>query len=227
MSESVSFEIPLLDLTVMAIEEASKSASPGEEIKLHLTYENGLSEFNPEDVRTALLELHDQKVITMPFPIEFPQTERDFRNHIVTYFHIIISDKFEKWKSKYWNKRRGQDSSSEIIHRITFNKAREIQIDDEILISRPDFDSENERIFTYVYENPNRRISKTEIEDHYREPITKSLNKVVENLGFTGDLRKVFFDVSKNSIRFKNPVTKQELEQFGITSLEITRKSPQ
>ncbi len=222
MSESIAFEIPFFDLVVMAVEEAGKSAIPGEETKLYLTYENGLSNYRI-DVPIALLELQcEYHVITIPSLMELPHTERNQFNQVITYFTIIILDNFSQWAREYFAKghnspqeslsNKGQTASdSENIHRIIYTKNREILLNN-IQIARPDFDSENDLVFSYLYEHPNVKISKSQIEKELNVKLLKDFDKIVENLGFKGDVRKIFFNVPKNSILFRNPVIKCDLE---------------
>ena len=98
-------------------------------------------------------------------------------------------------------------------------KTREILINN-FLLANPDFDSENERVFTYLYTHPNQRIDLKQLEK-YSGRLTKTLHKIVENLGFTKNLKRVFFDVSKTGVRFRNPVTKKDLEELRIPYLKL------
>lgn len=98
-------------------------------------------------------------------------------------------------------------------------KNREITINN-FLLKKPDFDSENERFFTYVYANANKRIDTKEL-NASGVVLKKTLHKVIENLGFTAQLKGVFFDVSKDSVRFKNPVSKSDLNDKGVKYLDL------
>ncbi len=100
---------------------------------------------------------------------------------------------------------------NEIVHQITYTKHRQILMNDDVQIGNPDFNSENDLVFSFLYENPNRRITVEEIENKIGGKLTKTLHKIVENLGFEGDTKKLFFSVSKGVIEFRNPVTKKDL----------------
>lgn len=101
--------------------------------------------------------------------------------------------------------------------------SREIILNDFFLISKPDFNSENEQVFYYLYRNPNRTIEKSEIEENFKanQTLTKDFHKIVENLKFKKDLRKAFFDISQDSIKFFNPVSKERLQELGIKNIPI------
>jgi len=99
-------------------------------------------------------------------------------------------------------------------------KTREILINN-FLIAKPDFFRENEVVFTYIYKHPNERLSKDRIEKENGIKLTKTLPKILENLGFTGETRKAFFDVSSKGALFRNPVTRKDLDELGIKYLRL------
>lgn len=93
---------------------------------------------------------------------------------------------------------------------ITYTSDRRILLNGKIEIAKPDFESENERVFTYLYQNKNKALKIRDIKQFYKEEydeeLTKSFDKILENLGFVRGLRSTFFDLTKTTIRFKNPV---------------------
>ena len=122
----------------------------------------------------------------------------------------------------------GRDDGSvkrdkEVIYEVRFTQSREILIND-FLLTKLDFDRENDLVFDYLYQNPNKTISTTELEKPLGgTPLKKPLHKIVENLGFTRELKKVFFNISKDSIRFRNPIRKSELQDMKIDWLRFPR----
>lgn len=109
----------------------------------------------------------------------------------------------------------------EIIYEITYAPSREILLNQTFQLAKPDFDSENDLVFSFLYKHPNKKHTLKEIEVGIGSELGKTLHKIVENLGFKGDLRKIFFDVSGTSICFKNPVTKADLEKMGINRIKL------
>jgi adenylate cyclase class IV len=91
--------------------------------------------------------------------------------------------------------------------RIYYSDKREVLLDNKQVLSNPNFNSENDIVFTFLYKNPNITFTKAEIEINCKITMLKSFSKIIENLGFTKKLKSNFFDVSKTSIRFKNPST--------------------
>ncbi len=115
------------------------------------------------------------------------------------------------------------EKRSDIVFEITYTEAREVLLNEYLQLAKPDFDRENDLVFEYLVKNPNRTIQQSEIEDTINSRLTKSLHKIVENLGFIGDLRKVFFDISKSAIYFRNPVTKPTLERLSMSKIKLPR----
>ncbi len=117
-----------------------------------------------------------------------------------------------------------REQSIDVIYEIKFTPAREILINN-FLLTRLDFDSENDNVFKYLYEHPNQTISLVDLERRLGgTQLKKSLHKIVENLGFVPEIRKAFFDTSKDSIRFRNPVTRAILEELKIDWFRFPRR---
>ncbi len=114
-------------------------------------------------------------------------------------------------------------SNNQILYKISFPLSKEIKLNNKVL-AKPQYDSENFKVFSYLMENPNKTIKKSKIQESIGKSIGKDFHKIIENLGFKKDLRKIFFIVSKDTIFFRNPVTKVEFDKFGIPRLKITKK---
>ena len=106
------------------------------------------------------------------------------------------------------------------VYEVKYLRSREILVNN-FLIAKPDFNRENEVVFTYIYNHPNERISKDKIEKETGIKLTKTLPKILENLGFIGETRKSFFDVSSEGVLFRNPITKKDLDELGIKYLRL------
>lgn len=117
-----------------------------------------------------------------------------------------------------------QQDQSKIIYKITFTTAREILLNG-FQIAKPDFDSENEVVFSFLFKHPNKRHTLKDIETATGRKLTKTLHKVIENLGFTGDIKKVFIDVNKDSVCLRNPITQDDLDKLGIKQIKFNIKA--
>jgi len=109
-----------------------------------------------------------------------------------------------------------------IVYEVKYTPAREILING-FLLAKLDFARENDNVFDYLYKNPNKTVSISELEKQLGEPLRKLPSKIVENLGFAGELKKVFFDISKSSIRFRKQITRSQLQELGIAWLKFPR----
>ena len=100
---------------------------------------------------------------------------------------------------------------TDVLYQVTF-KNREVRVNG-FRISKPNFNSENEVVFDFIYRNPGRNIDIQEIEEYIHRPVMKKLREIVRDLGFVHELKEIFFpDISKRCIRFINPVTRRDFE---------------
>ncbi len=113
-------------------------------------------------------------------------------------------------------------TSDEPVYEITYTKQRQILMNNA-QIGKPDFNSENDLVFSFLYEHPNESFTKEQIEKAVSVKLNKSLHKIVENLGFEGDTKEVFISVSKNAIQFRNPITKQDLEDMKKPTIKLIK----
>lgn len=154
----------------------------------------------------------------VPIP-RFLDVERDRS------YQISVTDKFDDYRNNLLLK-VGEISKKPDANALWINYSynnREIILNDIFILARPNFTSTNELVFSYLYKNPNRVISLKELErEATKQGITKSPHQIVKDLGFKKDLRKAFFNISKTNITFKNPVSKQDLDDLGIRLIKIS-----
>jgi hypothetical protein len=122
-----------------------------------------------------------------------------------------------------------REHQADILYKITYSShTRKIKINN-LVIHTPDFNSENDIFFNYVIKNAGRPIPFDELESISGDKINKRLIHIVRDLGFTGNLKKIFFPVvSKNKVMFVNPITKQYAHKHDLPVLNfksIVRKS--
>ena len=113
--------------------------------------------------------------------------------------------------------------SSDAIYEITYAENRAILLNKHIQLAKPDFNSENDLVFGFLYKNPNKKHSRIDIEDAISNKLSKTLHKIVENLGFKGNLKTAFMDVTKDTICFRNPITQDDLEKLGISKIKLPK----
>jgi len=115
-----------------------------------------------------------------------------------------------------------KNPQNEIIYEIKYTPAGEIILNN-FLLSKVNFNSENDNVFDYIFRNPNRKINIEELKKAAGGNLTKTLHKIVENLGFRGELKKAFLSISKNDIFFRNPLTQKDLDDLGISRLKLPK----
>lgn len=89
---------------------------------------------------------------------------------------------------------------------ISFNDDRKIMLNGKIELARPDLNSKNDILFSFLFKNPNQKFEKKELEMKLNIKIDNGFHKFVENLNFRKGLKSAFFDINKTSIIFKNPI---------------------
>lgn len=87
---------------------------------------------------------------------------------------------------------------------IVYTPERKVLLNGKIEIAQPDFNSENDLVFKYLYDHPEIEINLSELKA--KTHMSKSIDKVLANLGFVKGLRSAFFDINKKTIKFKKRV---------------------
>ena len=148
------------------------------------------------------------------------------------YWYFFITDKFDgvfkDYEDKYLEVAREYEINKKqpkvdnnLKYEIIYTPDREILLDDRYILAKPIFNSENEAVFNCIYENANRKITREEIEKKTGKKLTKTLPDILDKLGFRGDLKKAFFNVSSDAVEFRNPVSQEILEKLGIKRVKL------
>ena len=157
-----------------------------------ITLEKKLQFFPNDEVADILMMPQVGTPLPMPAPVHAPQ--------IIEPIEVVE----EAEKVVYWI-----DYSE---------RGRRVMLNGEKQLARLNFNSTNELVFDYLYRNAGKRVTVKELETEVlKEPLNKTLHAIVRDLGFTGALAQMFFDVSKSAIRFSNHITAAELEAFDIS----------
>ncbi len=121
---------------------------------------------------------------------------------------LIEAEKIAKDREKDQSKTEVEVFPRQEIYTITYTNNREICLNEEFILSKPQLNGENDLVFSFLFQNPNKKFTLAQVETATNTRLSKSLHKIVENLRFTGDLKKMFMNVSENAIEFKNPVVR-------------------
>lgn len=104
-------------------------------------------------------------------------------------------------------------SDTDVVYTVQLTGAREVLINN-FQLTQMDFSGENEIVFTYIYEHANTPIPVSDLDKLMgSDGLKKKPRKIIENVGFTRELLKAFFDISKTNVCFHNPLRKEELQQ--------------
>ena len=215
-----------LDIIINAILLARQMNSKGNKVTVWVTRDNGLDDFKPNDLIEIFEKLpRDEKLFKIKYH-SYPNLYSYGWENYNPYFLLTLNDIFDDWVKTYVKQPSDQEIAQQqkialsagqqtqepqLVLKIIYTQTREIVLNDIFLIGKPDFNGENDLVFSYLYKKPNKPLTIKEIETAVRGPLQKSFHKIIENLGFRGDLKKVFFSVSKDSIQFNNPVTKKQI----------------
>lgn len=234
-----------LEKVLYKLTEERKLTRKGRKTKVEFD-DKSFTKVRIRDICKILLKLQDDEEAltivealtplekTHPDIFENPQkTDDDYEN--VDIIIVELDEKFDKWMGKRKKveqlvknlfgdgtaKKVKSRSSSNSIYKITYGADQRIIINDLFELSRPNFDSENANVFELLYGNPGKKYTIKEIESEINQELTKSLSKIVENLGFSKDLKKAFFQVSKTSIILHNPVFQKRLDSLDIKVIKL------
>ena len=197
--------------------------------------------YEPEDINDIIntyvrsLTYLKNVGVVKDFTTAYMTLSSDLTLNIARFFEVLGQinslEQNEKEKQKE-NKKRDESTNKEevtksqaktdVVYEITYTKQRQILMNNA-QIGKPDFNSENDLVFGYLYKHPNESFTKEQIEKAVGVKLNKSLHKIVENLGFEGDTKEVFISVSKNAIQFRNPITKKDLEEMKKPAIKLIK----
>jgi len=112
-------------------------------------------------------------------------------------------------------------SDNKTVLTITYTSSRQVMLNSVFQLAKPSLNGTNDLVFGHLYKNAGKSFSKRQLETAIGQKITKTLHKIVENLGFKGDLARAFFSVSKNDIVFRNPISREELNDMGLGKIKL------
>lgn len=91
-------------------------------------------------------------------------------------------------------------------------------------VSKPHFSSDISEVFGYIYANVGKEITTSDIKRDLNIELKKGIDDILRDLGFKGDLAKIFFKkMTNNSVHFTNPVFHHDLKMLNIDYMEIWR----
>lgn len=110
-----------------------------------------------------------------------------------------------------------EEKKKDIKYLVTY-VGRKIILNNKYIIGSTRTESVNDRLFEYVFDNSENKITKEELKSvaNVVLPPTKQLRNVVYEIGFKDEVRKTFFDCKKNFLVFHNHLTSNNLKERGV-----------
>jgi hypothetical protein len=110
---------------------------------------------------------------------------------------------------------------------LSYNNKRELLLNDMFLLTTPRNSSINDRLLSYLTNNPNKIVSRQELEAQGRlkDGEDKDFYVFLDDVKIKGDLRKAFFgkDLSKHTLNLKNPIYKKDLKEQQIEYIDLKK----
>lgn len=114
----------------------------------------------------------------------------------------------------------------QVVFRINGHEGRVILMDEmadrAVERHRPNFYSQTDLMYSYIFRNPNRILTLDEVKKGIdRRFLSLNFTQLVGSLKFTGKLRRLFFRASKSHLIFYNPITVARMQMLGIAYEDI------
>lgn len=172
--------------------------------------------------KTGLIQDYQTKVVEEHLPDEtggMSGTPYEYVGATVSVSNIL---KLEHFLTQF---KKERDAIKKVLYRITYDRhTRNILLNGEYVLRKPDFESENEQFFEYMYSKPGMRVPKSEIERSTKRQLKKRIHQILHDLRFKGELLKLFFIASNNGAYFRNPITEEEFGKLGIDSQALKKQ---
>lgn len=124
--------------------------------------------------------------------------------HYIEVSNIDVNHFEEEYHKSHQLLENQNISNNQVEFFILYSSDRKILLNGKIELSQPDFNSENDLVFKYLYDRSNVEIPMSQLKE--KTGMSKPIDKVLTNLGFVKGLRSAFFDVNKTTIKFKKKV---------------------
>lgn len=235
----------ILWTVVSHIKELSEITATNEDIKIEPENCN----IEPRLFAPTIYKLHkDYQVIKlvlrytremtfahMNSPLAETETRYDESGSLIT-DHFITADtdgyelrllpEFNKLYSKLLKEHNKTHNQKEIkpeyiVYEIKFDDyTRQLSINN-ILLSTPDFDKNGHKLIRYLFQHQNEKLKTATVIKEANLDNTREISGILRDLKFTGNLKKLFINSSKQSLQFLNPITQEMLDKSNLKILSI------
>ena len=141
------------------------------------------------------------------------------------FYRIEIKNDLYQVRANIDNELEFEGAMSEFINKpygdykfiLGYDETNGVTLNNHFRLAKPHEGDINEKIFKYLLKNPDKTITKSELEKAIKERITKPFGKFLDNINIKKDLRKIFFEVHDNdedpTIKMKRYVTHAQIER--------------
>lgn len=98
---------------------------------------------------------------------------------------------------------------------------KKVLLNNVFVLATPNFSSENDNFIDYILKNPNKKLTKKDFKDSGKITLNKKFSNILNDLGFKNELKKLFFDVSKTTIYFRDSVKEEELANLNVNKVKL------
>ncbi|MFA4930284.1 MAG: hypothetical protein WC570_00240 [Patescibacteria group bacterium] len=137
-------------------------------------------------------------------------------------YELMLLSNFDilhnKLKKKFTKQKPTQNpiNLDNVIYKIDFNdNTRQLTLNN-ILLSTPDFNKNGHRLIEYLFQHQNEELITSEVIKETKLDKNRTINGIINDLGFKGKLLDLFFNISSEGIQFINPITQEQLNKSKI-----------
>lgn len=130
----------------------------------------------------------------------------------------------EKTKKAIAQRKVKENVQQDTILKLEFSDlSGEVVLNNILTLACPTPNGQNYKIIRYLIQNPNRFVSKDELEKRALngKALDKRLTDFAAQINMGKDIGKVFFDTSKDSIRLHNPVSPERMAELNVKRIRI------
>ncbi len=188
-----------------------------------------LARKNPEIQIKKVFDYTNLSLAVIELEKEYTGEEAPFTELLLPLNFKKISEKIKSeaftLKEESVDKNGNEDMGAENIkYWITYDD-RNIILNNKYLLTKPDFNSENDNFFGFIFKTPRQKITKEQYRATTKNIIEKTFHQILGDLKFVGELRKLFFpNVSSSAIEFRNDIPESELKNIKIDYDELEKE---
>lgn len=98
---------------------------------------------------------------------------------------------------------------------LSLSSNREVVLNEYFKIKKLQAEKENLLLFDYLLKTPNKTVTLQQILSAIgKQKFTKEIYDILRGFGLNKQMRELFFEYSKDTVKLNNPISKEKMEQF-------------